>query len=246
MRLIDLHCNWAVQYACESSQYEAALYADIPSRLEQVDGYLTATATATLVCNRRAADWAKQVDPWHTLGEMIARYQAEFSGRLLHGFEDAARWKVEPPDGITWGMLGIHGLDFLVREQVDLDRLPSLFVRGMRVFQLVDSGSTVLGGAAVPGDDRGLTALEARCLTGWPNWFPRDATGIPARSSTLLASIAEVPPTFSTGSRVIRRDRNVCSWLARTEPSKPATPRSHRECHAKTWPGFVPSVGRSG
>ncbi len=180
MRLVDLHCNWARQYACETSQYDAALYADIPPRVDQVDGYLTATAAAILACGRRAADWAKQVDPWQTLGEMITRYEAEFSGRLLHGPEDVARWNAEPPDGICWGVLGIQGLDFLVRQSGDLDRLPGLFTRGVRVFQMVETGSSMLGGAAVPGDDRGLTALGRSLLD---RLAELESAGKPAGSS---------------------------------------------------------------
>ena len=164
MRLIDLNCNWALQYACESSQYDPARYADIPSRVAQVDGYLSTTAVAILACGRRAEDWAKQTDPWQTLGEMIARYEAEFSGRLLHGPEDVSRWNAEPADGICWGILGIQGLDFLVREPAHLDRLPGLFTRGVRVFQMVESGPNLLGGAAVTGDDRGLTELGRSLL----------------------------------------------------------------------------------
>jgi membrane dipeptidase len=159
MRLIDLHCNWALQYAGETCQYDAAAYADVRTRLDQVEGYLTGTAVAVLTCGRRAEDWARQPDAWKTLGEMIARYEAEFSGRLLIGPDDVARWNAEPPDGIGWGILGIEGFDALVRAPDDLDRLPGLFRRGVRVFQLVETAASALGGAAVPGDDRGLTEL---------------------------------------------------------------------------------------
>ena len=90
---------------------------------------------------------------------MIARYEAEFCGRLLLGPDDVERWQAEPPDGLCWGVLGIEGFDFLIREPGDLDHLPGLFERGVRVFQLVQSGSTALGGAAIAGDDRGLGDL---------------------------------------------------------------------------------------
>lgn len=159
MRLIDLHCNWALQYACESSQYQAELYTDIPSRLAQVDGYLMGTAAAVLACGRRPADWAAHADPWQALGDTIARYEAEFSGRLLFGPKDVERWRAEPADGLCWGLLGIEGFDCLIREPGDLDHLPGLFERGVRVFQLVQWRSSALGGAAIAGDDRGLGEL---------------------------------------------------------------------------------------
>jgi membrane dipeptidase len=159
MRLIDLHCNWALQYAGETSQYDPQLYADIAERIVQVDGYLMGTEASVLTCGRRPADWAAQGDPWRVLTEMIARYEAEFPGRLLHGPEDVVRWRAEPSDGLCWAVLGVEGFDALVREAGDLDRLAGLFSRGVRVFQLVETGASMLGGAAGSGDDRGLTEL---------------------------------------------------------------------------------------
>ena len=164
MRLIDLHCNWALQYACETCQYDAVDYADVPARLHQVDGYLTGTGIAVLASGRRAGDWARRPDAWKTLGEMIARYEAEFPGRLLIGPDDVSRWNAEPSDGICWGVLGIAGLDALIRQTDDLDRLPGLFERGVRIYQLVATEASLLGGAAVPGDDRGLTELGRKLL----------------------------------------------------------------------------------
>ena len=96
---------------------------------------------------------------------MIARYEAEFSGRTLHGPDDAARWLAEPEhDSLCWGILGIEGLDFLIREQGDLDRLPALFDRGVRVFQLANG--------SLPGGDRGLTDLELSLLDALANLAP--------------------------------------------------------------------------
>ena len=164
MRLIDLHCNWALQYACESSQYDPALYADIPGRVNQVDGYLTATSATLLSCGRSAGDWASHRDPWRTLGEMLARYEAEFSGRLLFGPDDVARWQAEPSDFICWGVLGIGGFDALMQSPADLDRLPGLFDRGVRIFQPVETEASRLAGAEVPDDDRGLTDLGREFL----------------------------------------------------------------------------------
>ena len=71
----------------------------------------------------------------------------------------------EPPDGLTWGMLAVSGLDYLIRDQADLKHLPALFERGIRIFQLVESAPrNGLAGSADPGDERGLTDLGRTCL----------------------------------------------------------------------------------
>jgi len=95
---------------------------------------------------------------------MLARYEAEFAGRLLIGPEDLARFGSEPADGLCWGMLGVAGLDFLVREPADLDWLSRSFERGVRVFQLVEGPDNLLGGSAGAGDERSLTELGRAVL----------------------------------------------------------------------------------
>ncbi len=164
-RLIDMHCNWLGQYAPETTTFSSSPYTDIAERLKQLSGYMTATAAAKLSCARSAADWELQPDPWRALGELITRYEAEFAGRLLIGPAEFKRWQSEPPDGLTWGMLGVSGLDYLVRDQTDLKQLPGLFKRGVRVFQLVENAKSRLAGSAEPGDDRGLTDLGRACLS---------------------------------------------------------------------------------
>lgn len=145
MRLIDLRCDWALQYVADSPQYDPAEYPEIPPRVPRLDGYLMGTSLAVLACRRKPADWARQVDRWHALGEMIARYEAEFSGRLLRGPEDVARWRAEPADALCWGVLAVDHLENLIREPADLERIPALFERGVRIFN------------AIPGDlGRGL------------------------------------------------------------------------------------------
>ncbi|MCA1685390.1 MAG: membrane dipeptidase, partial [Planctomycetia bacterium] len=57
------------------------------------------------------------------------------------------------------GVIGVEGFDALVRTPDDLDRLPGLFERGVRVFQPVYAATGVLAGSASDGDDRGLTDL---------------------------------------------------------------------------------------
>jgi membrane dipeptidase len=165
VRLIDTHCNWLGQYAPETTTFSASAYTEIPDRLKQLGGYMTATAVAVLCCARAADDWERQPDPWRSLGELITRYEAEFAGRLLIGPTDFKRWQSEPADGLTWGMLGVSGLDYLVRDQADLKQLPGLFKRGVRVIQLVETARSRLAGSAEPGDDRALTDLGRACLS---------------------------------------------------------------------------------
>jgi membrane dipeptidase len=62
-------------------------------------------------------------------------------------------------------MLQVSGLDYLVRDQADLMRLPGLLKRGVRVIQLVETANSRLAGSAEPGDDRGLTELGRSCLS---------------------------------------------------------------------------------
>ncbi len=165
VRLIDVHCNWLRQYAPEITTFGPPANGESPERLKPLGGYMTATAAAVLGCGYAPAEWARDSDPWRSLGELIARYEAEFCGRLLISPVDLNRWRSEPPDGLTWGMLGVSGLDYLVRDEADLKRLAELFQRGVRVFQLVETSNNQLAGSAEPGDDRGLTELGRACVS---------------------------------------------------------------------------------
>jgi membrane dipeptidase len=214
MRLIDLHCNWAIQYACESTQYNQALYPQIAGRLSQVDGYLSDVSAAVLVCGRSPADWAGRADPWQTLGEMIARYEAEFSGRMLHGPDDAERWLAETSTGLCWGMIGIGGLDFLIRESSDLDRLAEIFARGARVFQLAATDSNRVAGVHASGDGRGVTALGHALLDRLADLAPPgdepgacpilDLAGLNERSIGEVLSWFEAAPGRCTRLPLVR------------------------------------------
>jgi len=165
LRLIDLRCDWLRQYASETVIYESAGPDEMAGPVSRLDGYMSGTAAAVLVCGRRAQDWAHREDRWRSLDDLIARYESEFAGRLLIGRDDVERWLAEPADGLCWGMLGVAGFDSLIRDPADLDRLPGLFERGIRVFQPLESGSSSLGGSADPGDDRGLTKLGRSFLS---------------------------------------------------------------------------------
>jgi membrane dipeptidase len=164
-RLIDTHCDWLRQYGTETTIFDPSALMEISGRLEQLGGYMSATSAAILSCHRSAADWERQPSPWQSLGDLVTRYEAEFAGRLLISAGDFQRWRLDPTDCLTWGMLGLSGLDYLVREPADLRRLPGLFQRGVRVIQLVETNKSRLAGSADPGDDRGLTELGRSCLS---------------------------------------------------------------------------------
>ncbi len=153
-----------MQYATETTLFEPSAYGDVRDRLPALGGYLLGASAAVLYCSRKPDDWSRRGDRWGTLGDMLARYEAEFAGRLLIGPDDLARFSSEPADGLCWGMLGVAGLDFLVRDPADLDRLAATFERGVRVFQLVEGPDNLLGGSAGAGDERSLTELGLAVL----------------------------------------------------------------------------------
>ena len=158
LRLIDLHCDWTLQYATETTVFDPQLYQGVETRVSQVEGYLNAAAAAVFSCFRRESDWKTQAKPWSALDSLITRLEAEFPGRLLIGPEDHARW-VDDPEGLCWGLIGVEGFDHLILETEDLKHLKRLFERGVRLFQPVYGGSSRLGGSSEEGDDRGLTPL---------------------------------------------------------------------------------------
>ncbi len=162
-RLIDLHANWLRQYAPETEIFGPPRPGGSKPILDPADGYLSTTSAAVIALSRDPEDWAHRADPWHSLGELVARVEAEFSGRILIGPDDVDRWH-DDPDGMCWAVLGVKGLDALVRTRADLDRLPGLFARGVRVFQPVDGPGGLLGGAASGDPERGLTPLGHECL----------------------------------------------------------------------------------
>ena len=163
LRLIDLHTDWLLQYAPETTVFDPALYPSIPQRLGQAEGYLQTTWAAVLSCYQSANEWERQGEPWRALADLITRYEAEFCGRLLIGRGDLDRWLLDR-DGLAWGMIGVEGFDALVRSNDDLQHLPRLFERGVRLFQPVYSATSVLAGSSAEGDDRGLSALGVSFL----------------------------------------------------------------------------------
>ncbi len=204
MRLIDLHVDWLLQYAPESTVFDPAHYPDAAGRLGQADGYLQATRAAVVSCYRSAGDWATQADPWAALGALIARIEAEFPGRLLIGPDDFDRWN-DDGQGLSWGVIGIEGFDTLIRSGGDLDHLTRLFGRGVRLFQPVYQSSSLLGGSSTPGDDRGLTDLGRAFL------------------ETLLACVPEGPgprPLLDLAHLNPRTSSEVLDWFE-ADPARP-------------------------
>ncbi len=157
MRLVDLHCDWLRQYAAEVTDVEGPPDPDLSG----------ASAGSTATCSApRWRSWPARPRPRTgtttipgARSASLARYESEFTGRLIRDAADTARWRSSPTDGLCWGVLGVGGFDSLVRTADDLDRLPGLFGRGVRVFQPIRAAGGVLGGANEPGDDRGLTEL---------------------------------------------------------------------------------------
>lgn len=216
MRLIDLRCDWALQYAAESTQYDPADYPEVPPRVPRLDGYLTGVSAAVLACRRSPADRARRADPWRDLAEMVARYEAEFSGRLLARPDDAARWRAEPRGGLCWGVLAVDGLDALLGSPADLDRLAALFARGVRVFgaasgdlarpfleRLMESAPEGEG----PRPALDLAGVDGRTTAEILDWYEAD----PARAGRLLPLHSAVGP--GTSPDVSRRLRALGATL---------------------------------
>lgn len=170
MRLVDLHCNWLLQYAGESTLFGPDVADFASPRRRRLDGYLQGVSVAVLVCARSPADWAAQSDRGQALGTLITRYEAEFAGRLLFGPDDFDRRDESlRRGGLCYGVLGLGGVDQIVREPADAGLLEGLFERGVRVFQLVNGSGGLVNGSGGPlagarDEDRGLSSLGRECL----------------------------------------------------------------------------------
>ena len=210
MRLIDLHVDWLLQYAPESTAFDSSLYPGAADRIGQSEGYLQATRAAVVSCYRDAREWENRPDAWAALAELIARIEAEFAGRLLIGPDDFYRWE-DDADGLAWGVIGVEGFDALIRSEADLAHLPRLFDRGVRLFQPTYTASGLLGGSATPGDDRGLTEL-GRALPRPPG-RPRERRPRPPAD---LRPRPPQPARLVPGPGLVR---------GRRRPSPPGPPR---------------------
>lgn len=206
LRLIDLHCDWLLQYVPDCNVFDPSFYPEIAGcagrpggagYFGQVDGYLTGASAAVLACYRRADDWASQADPWAALTALVTRVEAEFPGRILIGPDDHARWRDDADaDGLCWAVVGIEGFDPLIRSPADLDRLPTLFARGVRLFQPVYGASSELAGSSQAGDDRGLADLgrlflQALADLGSPGPGPRPILDLAHMNPRAMAEVLD-------------------------------------------------------
>ena len=78
LRLIDLRCNWLWQYAAETTLYDSPPPDELERRVARLDGYMSGTAAAVLVCGRSAEDWGRRPDRWRVLEELLARTNPSF------------------------------------------------------------------------------------------------------------------------------------------------------------------------
>ena len=192
-RLIDLHVDWLLQYAPDSTTFDPACYPGIKARLGQASGYLQTTRAAIVSCYRNTGEWTQRPDPWAALNELIARIEAEFSGRILSGLDDFDRWE-DDKDGMTWGVIGVEGFDAIIRSAADLPRLKTLFQRGVRLFQPVYTATSSLAGSASDGDERGLLPLGREFLDTLVAAVP-DPVGATPKA---LLDLAHLNPTASS------------------------------------------------
>ena len=218
VRLFDLRCDWLWQYASETTIFDGALYGEIPERLARLSGYLQGTSFAVLNCGRKPEDWRRQGDPWNSLTALLAIVEAEFSGRIWCNSDDIARWRREPAEGLCWGIVAVAGLDFLVRSEADLDRLASLFGRGVRVFRLIETAANALAGSTTQGDDRGLSDL-GRAVLGRLGDVAKDAD-------------AGARPSLDLAGLNARSTTEVLDWVEHQSADTPALLLMHSQAAA--------------
>lgn len=205
-RMIDVRIDWLVQYAPETTLFGPESVAIAGRDLPRIEGYLGATSAAFIALGHPPKTWAILPDPWGSIDGLLTRTAAEFSGRMLQGTEDLKRWK-DDPQGLTWAVVELAGLSALVRSTDDLNRLPVLFERGVRVFQpgaisservppLIEVLSNLSGGRA----SLDLAGLSPDGLQVALDWYDAD----PGR-------VRRLPPIRSFGGidDVARRVRDL-------------------------------------
>jgi len=119
---------------------------------------MSGASASVLGCFRRAEAWRCQADPWKALGDLIARVEAEFPGRLLLGKHDFVVY-----NSLRLAQPAMMAISFLV-----LWRLGALHVTSALIATTASSGIVVALGMArsihrigfvLPNVRDGLTAL---------------------------------------------------------------------------------------
>jgi microsomal dipeptidase-like Zn-dependent dipeptidase len=123
----------------------------------------------------------------------------------LIGPDDLARYRSEPADALTWGVLVVAGFDYLITSPADLDHLANLYRRGVRVFQLLSGPDNALGGSDQPDDERGLTALGRNCLERIAELATR--------------SVARSRPLIDLAHHNVQTMGDILDWIA-AEPAR--------------------------
>jgi membrane dipeptidase len=155
--LVDLAVEWLLQYSGESTVIDSGSYPGVGDRLGQVEGYLSASALAVVWFGPAPGD---RPDPWGEAGELLARIEAEFPGRLLTGPEDVDRFDQEPEGGLTWAVAGLRGVSAMLQSQPDSGRLARLVDRGVRAFRLAG----LVDHPPAPGEDLPLAIEDRRAI----------------------------------------------------------------------------------
>ena len=197
MRLIDLHVDWLLQYARETVVFDPALYPGGRDRLGQAEGYLQATRRRSSPATGRPRTGPARPTPGRPSAHLIARIEAEFSGRLLIGPDDFDRWQ-DDPDGLAWGLIGVEGFDALIRSAADLAGSPACSSGASGSSSRSTTATSLLGGSSSPGDDRGLTDLGRAFLDTLAGLAPDGAGPRP------ILDLAHLNP-----AAVVRRPRLV-------------------------------------
>ena len=130
----------------------------MPARLGQTDGHLGAPQR-----DRRAATGPRPTGSARpTLGPRSTPSspgsRPSSPAKVLRDPDDLTR-RIDDPEGLAWGLIGVEGFDHLIRTESDLARLPDLLRRGVRLFQPTYTSSSLLAGSSGDRDDRGLLDL---------------------------------------------------------------------------------------
>jgi hypothetical protein len=192
LRWIDLGIAWFRQYALAGSSAE-----DAPAALDEIAGYLDATAAAFLTIDADLPADLEHRARLAAIHDLISRAEAEFCGRVFMSAPDLGRW-LDDPSSLTWAMLCLGR----PLPEATLEDVASLVRRGVRILALPPGAhlpeqldSTVIG---VPdGDPRlgldlsRLDELEIRMVLD--RLESTAARSLPLLREAPAATIARLP-----------------------------------------------------